>query len=428
MHEVDAPAHSFSHCTGTLIAPQIVVTAAHCVDASKNVLGIAFGEHMFEPERFVAEVECQVRPDWQSYEEDGGKGIDFGYCILPQPVTDVPIVPVLTGCEANLIEPGLEVVLVGVGRDEFGVYGTKRAGRSEVTAIDSFTHPQTGLVYPIEELYVGGNGTADSCAGDSGGPAFVRLPDGTWRIAGVDSWALGDEHGNRRCEWGGGYGKLYDAVAWIEADSGFDVTPCHASDGEWAPGPACAALPVEPDKAGGGWGLGCAGGAVDETLVCAAGVEPPVATIVEPVSDMELQLAHAEARAELNIVVSAEDISSEVSHVELYIDGELVEVSTAPPFSFNPALGVGRFEVQAVASDWAGNRGLSQVIWIEVGVDVGASGRDDSEGSSAVPYPSRPDGPSCAVGAPSDAGWRPSWLAVLFMFVACPRKRIHSSD
>ena len=46
---------------------------------------------------------------------------------------------------------------------------------------------------------------------------------------------------------------MHDPVAWIEQESGFDVSPCHDPDGTWNPGPDCGGVPVDPQTGSGTW-------------------------------------------------------------------------------------------------------------------------------------------------------------------------------
>src|SRR5438876_11341259 len=94
-------------CTATLIHPQVIAIAAHCVEGD-GTREIAFGDtsdHRVAARRVPIQT-CTQRPNWQSANED------FAFCILSQAVPDVPIIPILFGCEEQALTVGAPVVLV----------------------------------------------------------------------------------------------------------------------------------------------------------------------------------------------------------------------------------------------------------------------------------------------------------------------------
>jgi hypothetical protein len=229
-------------CTGTLVHPSIITTAAHCGTNHKTA---TFGESMGKPARRVAIQYCRTFSN--SNAPDGGVSgrtlRDWAYCKLATPVTDVPIVPILMGCETDILQPGQKVVVAGFGEVEAdqGGFGTKRWVETTVNRVDSG-----------RGIQVGGMGKAP-CFGDSGGPAFVKLADGTWRVFAIDSSGTADS-----CAAGDLMALIHKGVPWIEENSGIDITPCHDADGTWHPSAACGGFPLAPDGPGRTWANGCA--------------------------------------------------------------------------------------------------------------------------------------------------------------------------
>jgi hypothetical protein len=230
-------------CTATLVHPSIVTTAGHCGSAQKYAV---FGETLAAPARRVAIEYCRV------FKASAAPALppvpntlrDWAFCKLQVPVTDVPIVPILMGCETEALVPGAKVIVAGFGASATGTadgYGTKRWVETTINRVDSG-----------HGIQVGGMGKAP-CYGDSGGPAYIRLGDGSWRVFGIDSTGLAAS-----CAAGDLMALIHPAVPWIEQQSGVDITPCHDADGTWHPSAGCGAFSVAPDAPGRQWSNGCA--------------------------------------------------------------------------------------------------------------------------------------------------------------------------
>ncbi len=220
-------------CTGTLVHPEVVVFAAHCMEGGSAPSQARFGDNENSPAFVVNLTGCLANPSY------GAKsGYDVAFCKLAKPVTQVPIVPILMGCETQVLVPGASVVAVGFGEANDGLgWGPKR----EVTmALNSVSNG---------EAFIGGNGK-DTCYGDSGGPVFIQLSDGTWRVFGITSYG-------EYCGGGGYYSMMHTAIDWLEQKSGVDLTPCHAA-AQWSPGASCGAFPKSPGLGGSSWAQGCA--------------------------------------------------------------------------------------------------------------------------------------------------------------------------
>jgi len=223
-------------CSGTLVHPQLVIYAAHC---GSNYSWVRLGESINGGQgRYVDTEHCETYPGGGP-----GDGDDFAFCTLAEPVNDVPIVPILMGCETDAITAGAPVTLVGFGEADNGPYGVKRQVVSTI-----------GGVSANDEVFVGGGGK-DTCQGDSGGPVFIELDDGTWRVFGITSYG-------GACGGGGYYSMMHNGIAWFESESGLDLTPCHDADGTWNPGADCAGFPTDPGTTHGTWANGCSGGPV----------------------------------------------------------------------------------------------------------------------------------------------------------------------
>ncbi len=330
-------------CTGTLVHPEVVIYAAHC---GTGYSSIQFGESGAQAARSVPVQFCKTFPGGGP-----GSGQDFAVCKLAEPQLDVPIVPILMGCETDkYLQPGQTVTIVGFGFDENNDIGVKK---EVVTTINSFEN---------NEAFIGGNGK-DSCNGDSGGPVFVQIDDGTWRVFGITSY--GGE-----CGTGGYYSMMHNGISWFEQETGLDLTPCHNTDGTWAPQPGlCGGFPTDPGAGAGSWGNGCSGGAAGGPsntcgVQCDGDVEPPTATITAPADDTQVDAPDMMANVVVPVNVDAVDVGcAGVKEVRLMINGSEIPngVDNVAPYSFDTvSWPTGCFEVGAKAIDYLGNEGLAE--------------------------------------------------------------------
>jgi secreted trypsin-like serine protease len=170
----------FLVCTGTVIAPHVVLTAAHCVaNHSKERL-----EFTLSPEALAAPAAASVSVlrayVYPGYDLRSRESLhDIALVELDGPLAIPAFERLLSPTEAfALLRSGGRVELVGyAGKSHLG---EKTVTRARVTSVSA------------DEMAVGGPGLPQSCGGDSGGPAFVFNASGARRIAGVVSRSAND--------------------------------------------------------------------------------------------------------------------------------------------------------------------------------------------------------------------------------------------
>jgi Trypsin len=168
------------HCTGTLVAPRVVVTAAHCVDAEIGpdplTLQVIFGPRAFEPDAVRAVVAVALHPEWDRDSFDN----DLAFVRLDRPAPVLPVPMNLADLGDDLV--GTPLRLVGYGTTRAGFprsAGFKRVGLTRLNLLGARTF---GFA----------NDPSQTCEGDSGGPAFLRRGQGRELLAGVASYGDAD--------------------------------------------------------------------------------------------------------------------------------------------------------------------------------------------------------------------------------------------
>jgi uncharacterized protein (TIGR03382 family) len=378
---------SGTQCSGALIHPRVVVYAAHCGGGNKTIR--LTEDANFAGGRELATESCRAYPNYAGPDDQGH---DWAYCLLAEPVEELPLAPPLFGCETELLEVGSEVALVGFGQTAEEPSGVKRWAATSLVALTPGNN--TSLV---------GNpnlaGTPSICAGDSGGPALVRLADGSWRSFGIASTVVGE------CGGYGAHSLLAGAVGWIEADSGVDITPCHAADGSWAPGPDCADLYAqEPALGSGTWADWCSGTpASGPGRSCGPAwneFDPTLLPSVEIVSPSWGDVFLEGIVVDVAVAAQKHPEGYAVARVRLEVDGLEVATDDNDPFVFEATSfpGAGVYTLVAVAEDWSGNAVASAPVKIgfgavevpdpDAGTETGGSesageseGGEDGEGS-----------------------------------------------
>ena len=165
-------------CTGELVAPKVVLTAAHCVVS-------AVSSTVFVGTSYAARKEAAngakhiAHPSFAIPVKDPAVGAnDIGAIVLATPLTTKPLALNREALEGIKGIKGETVTLVGFGvtaRTAPSTAGIKRSGDAILSEVRK------------NEIYVtGGPDLASACGGDSGGPALLRTKSG-YSVIGVES-------------------------------------------------------------------------------------------------------------------------------------------------------------------------------------------------------------------------------------------------
>ncbi|TPV94661.1 MAG: S1 family peptidase [Myxococcales bacterium FL481] len=197
-------------CTGTMLSPTVVLTAAHCLarlDDNSPPVNVFAGTSSSALEAQSEALRYAIHPQYCLPDDCVDDNYDIAYIILADGMDVGTIEPITNQHDYDrLIAAGASVTLVGYGSTESGEIGTKH---KVTTAITKFS--ETG-----KEFYAGGDGK-DSCHGDSGGPALVQS-GGAWKLAGVLSRGYD-------CGQGGVYGVPFPVLCWLRDETDLDLLP-----------------------------------------------------------------------------------------------------------------------------------------------------------------------------------------------------------
>jgi secreted trypsin-like serine protease len=242
-------------CTGTLIAPDVVLTAGHCIETDPVVVvvdTVDYGQPGGEPIKVARAV---AYPDWQHT-------YDVGVVVLDHPAKARPRAIAAACTVRGGLVPGALLHLVGFGlTSRAGTGDNSRLHEGQIPVVDAACTDDPACnpaIAPGGEFTAGGHGI-DSCFGDSGGPVYLDTAAGP-ALVGVVSRAY--SIGGPPCGNGGVYVRADKVVSWIERVTQDKVarTTCKGAGDE-------ATAADEPAEQTGG----CAAGGTGAGLVLALG-------------------------------------------------------------------------------------------------------------------------------------------------------------
>jgi len=215
-------------CTGTLVAPTVVITAGHCSsvtgatpantsllevprEAIEVTLGSVKRDDRDAPDK-PAVAEVIVHPDYSFTnvffsDRENDVSNDVAILRLAEPSEQTPV-PIAAAAERDLWAPGKLAQIAGFWTTESGGDAPPVMQETEVPiADDAYSAGAYRSFEPGTQVGAGfPEGGKDSCQGDSGGPLLVPAADGSLRLVGDTSYGEGCAEPGKP----GIYGRLAD--------------------------------------------------------------------------------------------------------------------------------------------------------------------------------------------------------------------------
>ncbi|MBV8759648.1 MAG: serine protease [Deltaproteobacteria bacterium] len=196
-------------CSGTLIAPDVVLTAGHCIETHPKLVVVGSVDLARPGGMAIAVKSATAYPSWKSSYDVGVLVLDHAAPAKPRAIASACTVK-------EHLTAGAKVHVVGFGLTTKAGDGTNTRLHEAMIPIDDAMCTQDSAcqpsVAPGGEFTAGGSGV-DACFGDSGGPIYIDTKAGPALIGVV---SRGEALIGEPCGGGGVYVRA-DAVArWIE--------------------------------------------------------------------------------------------------------------------------------------------------------------------------------------------------------------------